>query len=1313
MKPSVYQRLSNVLWGSIVGFVVLLAVFVSSGRLLVSMVGENQGWLVEQVNARAPFAVEEGSLSAEWHGFSPVLVFQGLRLGFSDGEPLLLGGGRVTLDVWHSLVSRSLRFSHLRLEDLLLTGELDAEGRFQLQGLGGGGGTAAAWLQALLLDIERVVLVANTLQLRLPNGEQEMLALDLSLSRDGSRRQLRAGLASVDGSQLLILADGMGNPLAEDDYTGDVYLRANLVDLEQLARWQPLLGETLPLRATGGAVVEGWLAWAGGISGLQLRLAGKDLLLEGDHNAWSLPLDSLRLESSLLQRGQRLTLFTSDVEIGYQGEAFTLPRLQLDLWGDSLRVRGSGLPLADSSELLRGTRLLPPALAAVMAELGPVGSLGGVQLYLEDVTSSARAWSLDLGFEDLALNSWRGAPGVAGARGFLHLEPGAGELILDSEDVVLDLPRVYREPLAYRELFGTLDMAWNADGLRLHSGLLTAVGEEGTARALLGLNIPFAASTAGVEMDLLVGLRDTDAGYRARYLPYILNENLLAWLQSSLEQGLVDAGAFLWRGSLRPGAAPLRTVQLFFDVRDARLSYHPEWPVLTGVQGTVLIDDTNVSVWADRASLYETDIETLSAEAWRDAEGSMHLAIAASLAGAASDGLQVLNQSPAGAGLRGALTEWQARGSMNADIRLQLLLAKAPPPPLVDLRIAVSEGALDIQPGNLQLEDIGGTLSYNSASGFSAEQLTASLWGRPLALVLRQLPAAAQSGNRAESMAPVQLSFASDVEVDDLREWLGPVLPPLVSGAAGFNGTLDFAPGRLPRLQLNSDLQGLALDLPATWAKPAGAVLPFTLQAELGARPLQLELKGGRRWHAQLSIGDGRLQSAALGLQDRSLPLLPGQLRVSGHAALIDVAAWQSLVANLWGQQADLQATGGLRLSVEDLLVDSLQLQGQDWQRVLLDLEQEPGHWRVKLETDWMQGAARVARDLASARVDLAYLDIAGLGGGGGDEPDPGQFRDWPAVEFDIADLRRRARPLGELAFALAPGEDRLDVQRIRGELLGFSIPAEAPGSLLWTAEGTRLQAELFAGDLGATLAALDYERILETSGGRFGLDLRWPGAPQQFALAASSGSLSVAVEEGRFLTASASASGTLRVVSILNLADIIQRLSLSQLFESGIPFDSMEGDVNFAAGQIEVPRLDVASAATGFRFSGSSDIASRTLDGELVATLPVASNLPWVAALTAGLPIAAGVFVVSKLFEKQVSQLSSAVYSITGTWDDPQIRLDRIFDTGGSRAGPDDSDSGELAPEAGTPAQSSAAESSSAPESSSSPAADSSSSLR
>jgi len=62
------------------------------------------------------------------------------------------------------------------------------------------------------------------------------------------------------------------------------------------------------------------------------------------------------------------------------------------------------------------------------------------------------------------------------------------------------------------------------------------------------------------------------------------------------------------------------------------------------------------------------------------------------------------------------------------------------------------------------------------------------------------------------------------------------------------------------------------------------------------------------------------------------------------------------------------------------------------------------------------------------------------------------------------------------------------------------------------------------------------------------------------------------------------------------------------------------------------------------------------------VATLPVASNLPWVVALTGALPAAAGVYVASKVFENQLDKFSSASYQISGPLADPQVKLRSVF---------------------------------------------------
>ena len=61
--------------------------------------------------------------------------------------------------------------------------------------------------------------------------------------------------------------------------------------------------------------------------------------------------------------------------------------------------------------------------------------------------------------------------------------------------------------------------------------------------------------------------------------------------------------------------------------------------------------------------------------------------------------------------------------------------------------------------------------------------------------------------------------------------------------------------------------------------------------------------------------------------------------------------------------------------------------------------------------------------------------------------------------------------------------------------------------------------------------------------------------------------------------------------------------------------------------------------------------------------TLPVSNSLPWLAAIAGGLPAAVGVYVASKVLEKQVNSFTTLVYEVTGSRTDPQVRFQRLFD--------------------------------------------------
>jgi len=321
--------------------------------------------------------------------------------------------------------------------------------------------------------------------------------------------------------------------------------------------------------------------------------------------------------------------------------------------------------------------------------------------------------------------------------------------------------------------------------------------------------------------------------------------------------------------------------------------------------------------------------------------------------------------------------------------------------------------------------------------------------------------------------------------------------------------------------------------------------------------------------------------------------------------------------------------------------------------------------------TDWLQGDYRAAPGEEAASLNLKRLDLLGVRQlewqAGETATAPFEV---PDINIVVEDLHRGDLELGRLSFLLGSEGPTITASAITGELAGLKLGGLQPGQLSWRQGDpglTSLQLDLGFQDLGETLERLGYERILETGGGDFTLDLKWPGSPQSFSLREGEGKVIVAIKEGRFLEAPSGASGALKVVNILNLADIVQRLSLSHMFETGIPFDSVDGEIFLHAGTIEVAGMDVKGPSSFF-FSGVADVEQRSLDGELVATLPVADNLPWVAALAAGLPVAAGVYVVSKLLQKQVNQLSSAVYSISGNWDDPQVEFAHIFDSGEGR---------------------------------------------
>ncbi|WP_205743145.1 YhdP family protein [Halioglobus maricola] len=1291
--------MSSLLWGAAVLAIVVLASYVSLGRLLSQNLHKFQDEILAGFNSRVPFEIQADSLRGEWRSFTPEIVLEGLRLKLpgAEGDTLDLSGGRIGLDVLDSLLARNLHISSIELDALELRGELTDDGRFVFPGLKGGNTPLGNWLREFLLNIEHVTLKNNTLYLALPSGEQRNFDLGLELHREGSQRQFQAQLLSTRGAAFEVLGKGVGNPFTPDAFSGQLYVSAATSDL---AAAREIFVNPQLISPEGQLTAQLWLDWQRGALDVDLDLYFENLVLQPAEAEWRMPLDELSLSVSLVEHSNRRTVYASDVFARSGDVKLLLPRLQLDSWGESFRLRARDVPVGPLSQLALASGVMPDNFNSVFSTLSPEGQVSALELTVGDVRQATDDWQVEANFHDVVVSSWKGAPGVTSGAGYLELSQNGGYVVLDSKRFTMDFPTVYKQPLYFDDISGTLNINWDRESLLLDSGLITASGVEGTAHALFRLNIPFKPTPTGLEMDLVIGVEDTHPIHRLKYLPYTMNDGLLSWLGGAIGEGEVLEGAFIWRGSLKRGSVAQRTVQLFFNLANTSINYHEQWPPVSKVAGIVLIDDSNVSVWADSAQMFSAELSELSVETWVNDSRQMQLAVHGALSGDASDGLLIANNSMLGELTSGVFSEWQAEGGLEAELDLQLNLTQPKAPPTVEVSAILDDVALRIEPGNLALEELGGRVNYHSTSGFSSDDLTGLLWRQPLTAELRQRPLESGEPLAGFTNSVLEVGLETRVETASLQKWLPLEVLALAEGEAEVAGLLEIAPGKPPTLNLASLLEGISLDLPSPYAKPAAEMRAFSLQLPLASERYDLEMQLGVDLELRLQLVNGILEGASLGAQGPAAPVVAGIVLGHGSLPSLDLDEWLAFsdrylfpspvpevlaLVDAADEEADEESyaqaeeeaqepNSRLRLQLDEMFVSSATIWGQEFRDVRFSLALDENILQTQLETAWLRGTY-FQPTVGRAGLKLDYLDFSGMTGAlgraaeeegatQGSDGDTTELLELPDMQVVISNLVLDGEPLGQLQMSLFSEGSSIRATDIHGELASLVLTPEAPAELHWLqGERTALSAPLGFDDFGDTLGHFGYDKFLETSSGSVDVGLTWPGSPQDFALTAAEGELNLSMERGRFLETPAGATGALRLVSIFNLAEVARRLSLTHMFESGVPFNSLQGKMGLESGTLIVPAMAVEGSSSRFVFTLESDLIDETLDGELVATLPVANNLPWVAALAAGLPVAAGVFVVSKVFEKQVNRLSSGVYTIGGNWSEPTIEFDRIFD--------------------------------------------------
>lgn len=1252
------NRLLRLAWYGAAALLVALAVASVGLRLALPGLDAHRDAIGQAAGEVAGLPVGIAQLRAQWRGAFPSVVADDITLGTAADAPAALRFAHAEVDIalLESLFRRELVLERLALDGVDLTLRRETDGRFVIAGLPP---RRTAFLDWILRQRDVTVTGADIrfedrlrqgpdlrfedARLALGGGREAVLRMavedagalgravraELRLTRQGPE-ELRAALEGVAPGPLLAFAGHRADAAgAVESLDGRLWLHWRDGALGRVAF--DLRANLAPSARPGGFGPRALQA-AGVASPANGAWRMKLAEFNAGPSAGGIPVSETLLEIGGLPEAPRVALLAD--------------RLPLDLV-ETLGNLLPGLPRPALRGELRALRGVwqrrgdaPPAF--YLAGRLRYGHLGGV-------------------------DSWPGLDRVAA--GFA-VSSEAGAIAFDGGGFVLDEPGRLAAPLAFTGLNGVA--RWQRDGGRWS---LATDGLDGEAAA-----VPFALEgradlTPGrrPHAELALELGAADLPRLQLLLPKgVLKERAEYWFRHAFREGRLGHLRAELRGDLADfpfdGGEGLFTVD--FAVADATLEYSDKWPVASGVTGRGAIAGRRFAASLERGRFFSSPVsetrfaiaDLFNPKPVLTGTGRVHASPA--------DAVAMIEQSPLAAGPLGRLTALEVEGAFDLDLALDIGLKRG------ERKTASGTLRLDGNtlrtPEGIELRDLRGALDF-TRERWQGQDIDASFDGEPVRLVVDGRGPASAPGAATE----IRMRGASDA-AGILRQLERHA--PFVHGVLERSERLGAARGRtawlaildLPaaqpdaeppprRLRIESDLAGLALDLPWPLGKAAGGTRRLRLEAELGGtgeRSTRVSLDDTVRVRVdreRRADGSTRQLRTDIAFGTDAEAREPG-IHLHGELAELPLAEWTSLLAR------GLPPTAGERQPVSfDARVERFRLIGQAFEDVRVKGLRDDLAWRATLESARLAGTVTAPFSLETAplTLNLERLWLEKVDAGGDTErADPRRI---PTVALACNSFHYGSIDLGSASMAT---ERVADGQRLKS--LVFTNPAfqvSATGDW-WLREGvheSHFSISLKGKTLRDVLTAFAYD-AKNIDGGPTDLQVEaeWPGMPSEFTLARLDGSLGLKVGKGRFLDIEP---GGGRLFGLLSLQTLPRRLSLdfTDLFSKGFAFDRIEGWFELEKGNAYTNSLLMEGPSAKVEISGRTGLAAKDYDQRAVVTPALSDSIPMASALfgPAGIGVGAAIYLGQKVFKQvpeQVDRFLRREYTITGPWSDPAI---------------------------------------------------------
>ncbi len=1027
-------------------------------------------------------------------------------------------------------------------------------------------------------------------------------------------------------------------------------------------------------------------------------------------------------------------------------------------------LKADRLDLAALAQIA-GRLPLDPATHALISSFAPKGLVQTVQARWQGPIDAPTGFSAKGRVSGLSLSALPamasaaggrstgatpGRPGVSGADIDFDLTHEGGKATVKISKGAIDLPGIFEEPqLALDQL--SAQAQWKVTGRKIEAQLrnLQFASADAQGQAQISWRTNDAAPgpvVAGASSDRrfpgvldLQGILSRGDGTRVhRYLPLVLPEEVRHYVRDAILQGDVSDVKFRVKGALdqlpfkNPASgdfrvsAKVRNVQFAYVPKSLQTASAPAWPALTELNGELVfnraaMDVSNAS--GKVAGLPGLQLVKANARI-PDLTRGATVEVTTELKGLLSDALGFVNSSPVGGMTNQMLARAVASGMGDYRFHLSLPIHSIDKSRVVGT-VTLPGNDVRFAPDTPQLTKLKGVVNVTER-GFGVTGAQANLFGGDIRFDGGMRAQAAPAGNGLAAQAPVTFKAQGVLTADGLRgaKDLGLVsrMAQSASGSAAYTATLTFLRG-VSEIAVSSNLQGMALNLPAPLSKTAESVLPLRYENVL----LQSAINSGQTLQDRLSVNIGRVAaisyvrdvsgteprvirgSIGVGLEPgETVPVLDAGVAANINLVQVDLDAWEKILTAWPGASAPqttptapsatavgpggVGAAQGYLPTVMAIRARDLLVQGRKLHNVVVGGSRDGLNWRANVDATELNGYVefRQAGGIGAARV-YARLSRLSLAPNTASEVEAilsEQPASIPALDIVVEDMELRGKKLGRVEIeavnrgATASGSE--GVREWRLNKLNVIVPEAAlTATGNWVAVNAQADPAFAAGGPGAARASgerrrsvLNFTLDIANSGEllkRFGQgelirrgkgklqgQIAWIGSPLSLDYPTLSGQFNVNLESGQFVKADP---GIARLLGVLSLQSLPRRLTLDfrDVFSEGFAFDFVRGDVSISQGLATTNNLQMSGVNAAVLMEGSADIARETQNLKVVVVPEINAGTASLIATVINPAIGLGTFLAQMFLRKPLMEAATQEFHIDGTWSDPRItKIDR-----------------------------------------------------